>query len=172
MSRLVDLGRRDYPQTWLLIDAVREIPRLLGHEVVDLSPGAIELRHVANDLKRFADNPERWLAMGEKSAMERLGAEHHRTLSFGPLVSYCVEHDTRRVVHRGRPYRHLRVSRVGRALTPATSAEIGLYFYGRRPACFGIIEAETAHGFIGLNWEELTAADVQWLLGRERKARP
>jgi hypothetical protein len=168
-NRLIQPGLREYPQTWLLVEAVDGTPRLLGHEVVDLSPGAIELRSVARELRRVAENPERWLALGEQSVMDRLAGAHHRALSFGPRVSYCVEHDARRCIHGGKPFRHLRVRNANRVLTPATSAEIGLYFYGRRPAVFAFVRADTVHGFIGLEWEGLSSTDVNWLSEREMK---
>ena len=106
-SRL-DLGVRRYPQTWLLLDVVDSAPRLLSQEVVDLSPGAIELRHVARDLRGHAENPERWISLGPGSPIERLGFEQVRDLSFGLQVSLCVERDETRTIHTGRPFRHLR----------------------------------------------------------------
>ncbi len=164
---LIDLGARKYPQTWLLLDVVGERPRLLSQEVIDLSPGAIELRHVARDLLGHAENPERWLPVRPESPIDALAGGHVRDVSFGLQLSLCVERDDTRSIHAGRPFRHLRVRHPSRSLTPATSAEVGLYFYGRRPATFGFIRADTAHGFIGLNWEQLQPEDIQWLLERE-----
>ena len=166
-DRLMDLGVRRYPQVWLLLDVIGERPRLLSQEVIDLSPGAIELRHVARDLLGHAENPERWLPVRPGSPIDSLTEGHARDLSFGLQVSLCVERDGSRSIHAGRPFRHLRVRHPSRSLTPATSAEVGLYFYGRRPATFGFIRADTAHGFIGLNWEQLQPGDIQWLLERE-----
>lgn len=166
-SRLQELGRRDYPQTWYLIDVVSRNPRLLGQEVVDLSPGAIELRHVAKEMRLYADEQGRWLPVQDESILDRLGKAHRRILSFGPRLHYCVEHDLSRSIHDGRPFRHLAVQFSSRVLTPATSAEIGLYFYGRRPAAFGFVEAHRVHGFIGFDWEPLDADDIHRLLRRE-----
>lgn len=158
---------RRYPQTWLLLDVVDRRPRLLGQEIVDLSPGAIELRHAARELSAVAEDRERWLAVGPGSPVDRLDAAQRRRLSFGLEVSLCVERDGRDGLHAGRPFRHLRLRRAGAPLTPATSAEVGLYFYGRRPAAFGFVRADTAHGFVGFEWEPLTDADVAWLMERE-----
>ena len=54
--------------------------------------------------------------------------------------------------------------------TLATSAEIGLYFYGRRPAAFAYTTPDTAHGFIGLDWDSLSDEDLRILLRREMAA--
>ncbi len=164
------IDRRVYPQTWLLVDVADREPRLLGHEVVDLSPGAIELRHTARDLRDYADRRERWFRLVPEALLPRLGEEHRRDLSFGPTVAYCVEHDEANAVHGGKPFRHLAVRFASRVLTPATSAEIGLYFYGRRPAAFGFTATGAVHGYIGLSWEPLESRDVEWLLRREMKA--
>ena len=158
---------RRYPQTWLLLDVVDRRPRLVGQEVVDLSPGAIELRQAARELGALAEDSGRWLHVGPDSPLAGLGGAHTRALSFGIEVSLCVEHDERGGVHAGRPFRHLRLRHASGRLTPATSAEVGLYFYGRRPASFGFVRADTAHGYIGLEWEPLSGADVEWLLERE-----
>ena len=160
-------GPRRYPQTWLLLDVVDRRPRLLGQEIVDLSPGAIELRQVARELGAASEDRERWVPLGPRSPVDGLGPAHSRRLSFGIDVSLCVELDGRRVIHDGRPFRHLRLRRASGALTPATSAEVGLYFYGRRPATFGFVRADTAHGFVGFEWEGLDEDDVTWLLERE-----
>lgn len=166
-NRIVEPERRQYPQTWLLVDVVDRSPRFLGQEVVDLSPGAIELRHVARELRRFAEDPQRWLPLTESPGGDRIAEGYRRCLSFGPCVSYQVELDPRRQLHGGRPFRHLQVASAHGALTPATAAEIGLYFYGRRPATFGFVSPDEVHGFIGMDWEELPAADLGWLLQRE-----
>lgn len=171
-NRLLELEGRQYPQTWLLLDVAERSLRFLGQEVVDLSPGAIELRHAARELRRFAEDPARWLPLTESVGEDRLSGDHRRRLSFGPSVSYCVERDQRDELHAGRPFRHLQVAAARGLLTPATAAEIGLYFYGRRPATFGFVRPDTAHGFIGLDWEELPASDVGWLLQREIRGLP
>jgi len=161
-------GERPYPRTWLLVEGLGgEEPRLLGREVVDLSPGAIELRRAARDLRRWADERERWLPADARGRWSRLGAGHRRELSFGPEIAYCVEHDSSGRIHGGAPFRHLAVHFRSRVLTPATSAEIGLYFYGRRPARFGLVAPDRAHGYIGLGWKPLSAGDVDALLRRE-----
>jgi hypothetical protein len=59
---LIEIPRRQYPQTWWLLDVVNRDVRLLGEEIVDLSPGAIELRHVARELRGWAEASERWQA--------------------------------------------------------------------------------------------------------------
>lgn len=166
MGRL-EVEPRRYPQTWLLLDVAEREPRLLGHEVVDLSPGAIELRHCARALRTYAEAPERWIAVREDPVGPRLSDDHRRRLSFGPDVRYCVERDDSRRIHDGQPFRHLALRLSRRVLTPATSAEIGVYFYGRRPAVFGFTSPEAAHGYIGLGWEPLGSEDVRWLLERE-----
>ncbi|MFQ5688829.1 MAG: hypothetical protein ACE5HQ_00970 [Gemmatimonadota bacterium] len=168
MQELVDLSGRSYPQTWILVDVARREPKLVGHEIVDLSPGAIELRQVARSLRAFGEQRERWLKLGPKSPLPRLSGRQRHQLSFGPTVAYCVEHDESRTIHRGRPFRHLALA-LGSRLTPATSAEIGLYFYGRRPAVFGFTAADSVHGYIGMMWEPLSARDVQWLLERDMR---
>lgn len=134
---------------------------------MDLSPGAIELRHIARELRRYAERRERWLAVRPGSLESLLAEQYRRTLSFGPSVAYCVEHDGTRRIHGGEPFRHLHVRFPSRILTPATSAEIGLYFYGRRPATFGIAAPGAVHGYIGMAWEPLDPGDIHWLLRRE-----
>jgi len=166
-DRISDLGGRTYPQTWLLLDVVDRRLRLAGHEIVDLAPAAIELRSVARELSRYAEERERWLAVQKMSGLARLDEGHRHALSFGPRLVYCVEHDRTRTVNGGRPFRHLSLEMVTPSLTPATTAEIGLYFYGRRPATFGFTGARSVHGFIGMDWESLDGGDVDWLLRRE-----
>jgi hypothetical protein len=166
-SRLIEIPRRKYPQTWWLLDVVDRDIRLLGEEIVDLSPGAIELRHVARELRGWAEATERWTRTTAESPLLRLGSGHRRALSFGPVVTYLVEHDTSGELHAGRPFRHLRIRNGRTNLTPATSAEIGLYFYGRRPAAFAYTNPLTAHGFVGFDWEALSERDLAVLLNRE-----
>ena len=158
---------RSYPQTWYLLDVVGREPRLLGHEVVDLSPGAIELRAVARELREHGESNERWIAVRDEPILDRLEARYLRQLSFGPEVGYCVEHDASLEVHEGRPLRHLAVRFSSRVLTPATAAEIGLYFYGRRPATFAFTNAAEVHGYIGMEWEPIATSDLQALMARE-----
>jgi hypothetical protein len=169
-SRLIEIPRREYPQTWWLLDAAESELRLIGTEVVDLSPGAIELRHVARELRAWGDRPENWVAASAESPLAAVSERHRRALSFGPRVDYLVERDHTGELHAGRPFRHLRIRSEGRALTPATSVEIGLYFFGRRPAGFARTAARTVHGFIGLDWEGLDGADVESLAQRELAA--
>jgi hypothetical protein len=166
-SRLIEIPRREYPQTWWLLDVVESELRLLGSEVVDLSPGAIELRHVARELRAWGDRRDNWVRVGDESPLGGLPERHRRALSFGPQVDYLVEHDEMLRLHEGRPFRHLRIRNDRRPLTPATSVEIGLYFFGRRPAGFAYTAAGTAHGFVGLDWEALDESDVQRLARRE-----
>ena len=161
------LVTRRYPQTWFLLDVVDREPRLLGHEVVDLSPGAIELRSLSKILRESAEVRERWVPFRDERTLERLARDHLRRLSFGPEVGYWIEHDESLGIHAGRPIRHLAVRFGARVLTPATAAEIGVYFYGRRPATFAFTAADEAHGYIGLSWEPLDQKDVQALLSRE-----
>lgn len=164
----MDLEPRRYPQTWWLVDVAPPEPRLLGHEVVDLAPGAIELRRCARELRRLAESRERWVPLSHRSPSTDLGEGHRRRLSFGPSVFYWVEHDGSGEIHGGRPFRLLTVRASG-LLTPATSAEIGLYFYGRRPAVFGFTSPSAVHGFIGMEWDPLSAEDIRWLLRREAR---
>lgn len=166
-DRISDLSGRTYPQTWLLLDVVDRGVRLAGHEIVDLSPAAIELRSVARELRRYAEARERWRAVGEVSALTDLDEGHRHVLSFGPRVAYCVERDETSTLNGGKPFRHLSLATTRTALTPATTAEIGLYFYGRRPATFGFTGPRLAHGFIGMDWESLDGTDVDRLLRRE-----
>jgi hypothetical protein len=164
------LTARTYPQTWYLIDVAEQTPRLLGSEVVDLSPGAIELRHVVRRMREFAEQRERWWQVEAVSVIPKLDGEHRHTLSFGPQIAYCVEQDGTSELHAGRPFRHLALQFGSRLLTPATSAEIGLYFYGRRPAVFGFTAPGAVHGYIGFEWEPLDSQDVERLLRREMSA--
>jgi hypothetical protein len=161
------LDQREYPRTWLLIDVVDRSPRLVGHEIVDLSPGAIELRHVARQMRGFAEPSDRWVKVSPRPGSPEPGDGHTHVLSFGPTLTYQVERDETNGIHGGRPFRHLGVSFGSRILTPATAAEIGLYFYGRQPAMFGFTAADAVHGYVGLAWEPLVSGDVEWLLRRE-----
>lgn len=163
----LELDQREYPRTWLLIDVVDRSPRLVGHEIVDLSPGAIELRHVARQMRGFAEQSSRWVKVVREASSPESADRHTRVLSFGPTLTYTVERDETDEIHGGRPFRHLGVSFGSRIVTPATAAEIGLYFYGRRPAIFGFTAPDAVHGYVGLAWEPLANGDVEWLLRRE-----
>lgn len=163
----VGVGEGEYPRTWLLLDLVEQGARLVGREVVDLSPAAIELRRAARELRGWADERERWLRTGESARWSSVGERHRRDLSFGPRVAYWVERDETERIHEGRPIRHLAVRSRAGSLTPATSAEIGLYFYGKRPAAFGLVGPRRAHGIVGFGWEALGREDAGWLLRRE-----
>ena len=156
-----------YPRTWLLMDLLEEGPRLVGREVVDLSPAAIELRRTAEKLRSWADERERWLRTDEHARWPRLAREHRRELSFGPELAYWVERDASEQLHDGRPVRHLVVHNDPDSLTPATSAEIGQYFYGRRPAAFGRVARDRTHGIVGFEWDPLDREDARRLLVRE-----
>ncbi len=166
-SRLIEIPRRSYPQTWWLLDVLGRDVRLLGEEIVDLSAGAIELRHVARELRGWAEPSERWTRASGESPFPALESRHFRRLSFGPELTYLVEQDARGGLHGGRPFRHLKIRGRSANLTPATSAEIGFHFYGRRPAVFAYTDPVTAHGFIGLDWEALSESDLALLLERE-----
>jgi hypothetical protein len=122
------LDQPEYPRTWLLIDVVDRSPRLVGHEIVDLSPGAIELRHVARQMRGFAEPSDRWVKVGPRPGSPEPGDGHTHVLSFGRRD----ERDPRRTSVPAP-----RCPFGSRILTPATAAEIGLYFYGRQPAMFG-----------------------------------
>lgn len=156
-----------YPRTWLLMDLLEEGPRLVGREVVDLSPAAIELRRTAEKLRSWADERERWLRTDQHARWPRLDRDHRRELSFGPEIAYWVERDASEQVHDGRPVRHLVVHNDPDSLTPATSAEIGQYFYGRRPAAFGRVARDRTHGLVGYEWNPLDREDARRLLVRE-----
>lgn len=156
-----------YPRTWLLLDLLEQGPRLVGREVVDLSPAAIELRRTAEKLRTWADKRERWMRTDEHPRWPRLSDGHRRELSFGPEVAYWVEHDASERLHDGHPVRHLVVHNDPDSLTPATSAEIGQYFYGRRPAAFGQVARDRTHGLVGFEWEQLDRQDAHRLLVRE-----
>lgn len=164
-----NIGERKYPQTWVLLDVLKEELRVRGREVVDLSPGAVELRQAVRDLRGFAEEREHWFEVGEQSNIDRLGENYRRSLSFGPELRYCVERDTAGRLHEGEPFRHLGVWFGSRVVTAATSAEIALYFYGRRPAVFGKAAPDRAHGFIGLDWKPLAHADARELIRREQR---
>lgn len=161
------LNARRYPQTWYLLDVVGREPRLVGQEVVDLSPGAIELRTLARALREHAESRERWIPFRDEPTLDRMPATYWRRLSFGPDVGYCIEHDESLAMNGGRPVRHLALRFSSRVLTPATAAEIGLYFYGRRPAAFAYTTAEEVHGFVGLEWEPISPGDLEVLFNRE-----
>jgi hypothetical protein len=166
-SRLIEIPRRSYPQTWWLLDVLGRDLRLLGEEIVDLSAGAIELRHAARELRGWAEPRERWSRATGESPFPELERRHCRQLSFGPELTYLVEHDERGQLHGGRPFRHLKIRGARTSPSPATSAEIGFHFYGRRPAAFAYTNPMTAHGFIGLDWEALSERDLAALLKRE-----
>jgi hypothetical protein len=171
-SRLIEIPRRSYPQTWWLLDLLGRDVRLLGEEIVDLSAGAIELRHVARELRGWAEPGDRWLKVTGESPFVALEARHCRQLSFGPKLTYLVEQDQRSGIHGGRPFRHLKIRDARTNLTPATSAEIGFHFYGRRPAAFAYTDPRTAHGFIGFDWDALAERDLVALLEREMSVPP
>ncbi len=166
-ARLIEIPRRQYPQTWWLLDVVDSELRLLGGEVVDLSPGAIELRHASRELRGFADQRANWIPAGGRSPLDALPARHSHALSFGPRLCYAVEYDATRALHGGRPFRHLRIRSHPRPLSPGTAVEVGLHVFGHRPVGFAYTAAGTAHGFVGFDWESLDASDVLRLAQRE-----
>ena len=165
--RDLSFATNTYPRTWWLVDVADRELRLIGQDVVDLSSGAMELRHAVRELERSAEPQESWLAVVDAALLPRLPEHHVRPLSFGPQVAYCVERDASAGLHAGKPFRHLALRSGPSLLTPATAAEIGLYFFGRRPAVFGFTSPGEVHGFIGVGWEPLAAEDAGWLLRRE-----
>jgi hypothetical protein len=124
------------PSHWIIIDP--RPPGYIGQEIVDLSPGAIELRHVAR--------------------------HHVRDLSFGVRVMYGVDYDAETDIFEGRPIRHLAVDGAKRAPTPATIGEIATFFWGRRAAQMRIADSGLAHIVVGMDWEQLDPRQLVRLL--------
>ncbi|MFQ5844732.1 MAG: hypothetical protein ACE5JG_07055 [Planctomycetota bacterium] len=165
MDFLIDPGDAG-PSRWVIIDP--RPPGYISHEIVDLSPGAIELRHVAQALREHAERPENWLDLAElegdwnKWPGER--PEHIRDLSFGVRVIYTVDHDPLTGVFEGKPVRHLAVRGERRTPTPATIGEIATYFYGRRAAQMRILPSGLAHVVVGMDWGQLDPQQLMRLL--------
>lgn len=147
---------------WIIIDP--RPPGYIGQEIVDLSPAAIELRHVARALRSYADETPRWIDLEKARLDERLWpenrAEYTADVSFGVRFVYAVEFDPTGQLFRGQPIRHLRIASARAQPTPATIGEIATYFYGRRRAHLRTTETR-AHVVVGFNWEPL---DLESLL--------
>lgn len=159
-------GREPGPSHWIIIDP--RPPGYIGQEIVDLSPGAIELRHAARALRGFAEQPENWIDLVE---LERDWnrwpgdrPDHVRDLSFGVRLMYGIDFDRETAVFEGKPIRHLAVHGTGRRPTPATVGEIATYFWGRRPAQMRIAPTGLAHVVVGMNWEQLDPIQLMRLL--------
>ncbi len=154
------------PSHWIIIDP--RPPGYIGQEIVDLSRGAIELRHVARELRTHAERREHWIDLGE---LERDWnrwpgdrPDHVRDLSFGVRVMYGVDYDAETDVFEGRPIRHLAVHGATRAPTPATIGEIATFFWGRRAAQMRIADSGLAHVVVGMDWEQLDPRQLVRLL--------
>ena len=160
---LIDPADAVGPSRWVIIDP--RPPGYVGHEIVDLSPGAIELRHVARALRDHAERPENWLDLAEldgdwkKWPGER--PDHVRNLSFGVRLIYTIDHDPQTGAFKGKPVRHLGVHGEKHRPTPATVGEIASFFYGRRAAQMRILPSGLAHVVVGMDWGQL---DPQQLL--------
>lgn len=154
------------PTHWIVIDS--RPPGYIGQEVVDLSPGAIELRHVARDLRGFAERRENWIDLTELGRDwthwpgER--PDHARELSFGLRLVYGIDFDQERRIFEGRPIRHLAVDGTRGRTTPATVGEVASYFWGRRAAQMRFAESGVAHVVVGMNWEQLDPGQLITLL--------
>ncbi len=155
------------PSHWIIIDP--RPPGYIGQEVVDLSMGAIELRHSARALREFAELRENWIELGE---LERDWnqwpgdrPDHICDLSFGVRLIYGIDYDAETSVFEGKPIRHLAVHGSRRAPTPATIGEIATYFWGRRAAQMRIASSGLAHVVVGMDWEQLDPKHLMRLLG-------
>lgn len=154
------------PSHWIIIDP--RPPGYIGQEVVDLSPGAIELRHTARTLRTYAEQREHWIDLGE---LERDWGrwpgdrpDHIRDLSFGVRLIYGIDFDDETDAFAGKPVRHLAVHGSKASPTPATVGEIATYFWGRRPAQMRIAPSGLAHVVVGLDWEQLDPQQLMRLL--------
>lgn len=158
--------KNDGPSRWIIIDP--RPPGYIGQEIVDLSPGAIELRHIARDLSAMAERRENWIDLrefqGDWTGWPGDRPDHVRDLSFGVQVIYGVDFDTRSELFQGKPIRHLLVRGARQNPTPATVGEIATYFYGRRAAQMRITSSGRAHVVVGLNWEQLDPEQLMRLL--------
>ena len=154
------------PSRWIIIDP--RPPGYIGQEIVDLSPGAIELRHTAKELRALAEVRENWVDLRElKDDWTQWPGDrpdHIRDLSFGVQLIYAVDYDADAQLFKGKPVRHLAVRGASRVPTPATIGEIATYFYGRRAAQMRITASGLAHVVVGLNWEQLDPRHLMRLL--------
>jgi hypothetical protein len=154
------------PSRWIIIDP--RPPGYIGQEVVDLSPGAIELRQAARQLRDYAERREHWIDLRELgldwSRWPGDRPDHIRDLSFGVQVMYGIDFDEESGVFRGQPIRHLAVRGSRRPPTPATVGEIASYFWGRRAAQMRVASTGRAHVVVGMNWEQLDPKQLMRLL--------
>lgn len=154
------------PSRWIIIDP--RPPGYIGQEVVDLAPGAIELRRAVRELRSLAERRENWLDLRE---LERDWTrwpgdrpDHVRELSFGVKVIYTVDFDGETALFSGKPIRHLAVDGTRRSPTPATIGEIATYFWGRRAAQMRLSPSGRAHVVVGLDWDQLDPEQLMKLL--------
>jgi hypothetical protein len=154
------------PSHWIIIDP--RPPGYIGQEIVDLSPGAIELRQIARVLRAFAEQREHWIDLSQLERDWNLWPgdrpDHVRELSFGVQLIYGVDYDTETGVFEGKPIRHLAVHGSKQAPTPATVGEIASYFWGRRPAQMRIAASGLAHVVVGMDWQQLDPKHLMRLL--------
>ena len=154
------------PSHWVIIDP--RPPGYVGHEIVDLSPGAIELRHIVRDLRSFAEQRQNWIDLaeleGDWGRWPGDRPDHIRDLSFGIRLIYSVDHDPATGVFKGKPVRHLAVHGSKRTPMPATIGEIATYFYGRRAAQMRRTPSGRTHVVVGLDWEQLDPVQLMKLL--------
>ncbi len=153
------------PSHWIIIDP--RPPGYIGQEIVDLSPGAIELRHIARQLRTFAEQRANWIDIAEiERDWNRWPGDrpdHVRDLSFGVRLMYGVDFDTETEIFEGKPVRHLAVRGTNQP-TPATVGEIATYFWGRRAAQMRIAQSGLAHVVVGMDWEQLDPRQLMRLL--------
>ena len=154
------------PSRWIIIDP--RPPGFIAQEIVDLSHGAIELRHVVRALRDHAERPENWVDLAELdgnwSRWPGERPDHIRDLSFGVRVIYTIDHDPVTGVFEGKPVRHLAVRGAKATPTPATVGEIATYFYGRRSAQMRILPSGLAHVVVGMDWTQLDSDQLITLL--------
>jgi hypothetical protein len=154
------------PSHWIIIDP--RPPGYIGQEIVDLSPGAIELRHTVKDLRSFAERRDNWIDLRELDRDWKRWPgdrpDHVRDLSFGVQVIYGIDYDADSTVFQGKPIRHLAVHGSRGRPTPATVGEIASFFWGRRAAQMRIGSTGRAHVVVGMNWEQLDPRQLMRLL--------
>lgn len=154
------------PSQWIIVDS--RPPGYIGHEIVDLSPGAIELRRVAKELRGVAEQRRNWIDLVELGGDWRRWPgerpDHFRDLSFGLRLIYGVDYDQEKRIFRGDPVRHLAVGGARSRPTPATVGEVASYFWGRRAAQMRIDASGLAHVVVGMNWEQLDPNQLMKLL--------
>ncbi len=154
------------PSRWIIIDP--RPPGYIGQEIVDLSMGAIELRHSARELRMMAEQRENWIDVrelaGDWTRWPGDRPDHVHDLSFGVRVIYAVDYDPQAEFFTGKPIRHLAVQGAKQQPTLATVGEIASYFYGRRPAQMRIVPSGLAHVVVGMDWQHLDPAQLLRLL--------